>query len=182
MCEPASITALTTAVTSAATAAAPYISTATALASFAQTSQMASRQEKALQQSHNQQMNQVALQQQQINQQATEKMSERALEAQREASRLSVIAGESGTMGGSNDRVVNEAAFNASHDIATIEANRLNTQGQITAEAQGIAARTQSSLNSIKRPSLIGTGLQIAGGFVDAGTRRERNRAPTVHE
>lgn len=180
MCEPATITALATTAVSAATAAAPYIATASAIAGYVQTSQSAHAQEDAIRQGYQTQMEQTQLQQTQQNQQATDKMSERALEAHREMSRLSVIAGESGTMGGTNDRVIRESAFNAGQDMATIEANRAAGIKQTQTEAEGLRARATSNLNSIKQPSLIGTGLQIAGAFADAGARTQSNRVPTA--
>ena len=157
MCEPTTLLMMSLA-----------ISAASAGMSYVQGEKNADTQTENLQRAQDQQIGQLNLQQHQADQQAGEQMSDRALEALKETGRLTTIAGESGGGGASNGRIVNEAGFNATHDIATIEANRLNGGAQRNMDAQGVRSSTQSALNSIQRPSLIGTGLQIGGAAVGA--------------
>lgn len=157
MCEPTTLLMMSLA-----------ISAASAGMSYVQGEKNADTQTENLQRAQDQQVDQLNLQQHQADQQAGEQMSDRALEALKETGRLSTIAGELGGAGGSNARIVNEAGFNATHDIATIEANRLNGGTQRGMEVRGIHSNTQSAMNSIQQPSLIGTGLQIGGAAVGA--------------
>ncbi len=142
--------------------------------SFVNQLQAANAQADAIEANYRQQMESTAEQQRQNNAAAAQQMSERAREAQIERARLRVLAGESGLSGVSTDRIENASRFNEGYDIATIEANRLNASKQITNEAKGIRAQSQSKLNTIDRPSLIGTGLQIVGSIAQTGAETER--------
>ena len=146
------------------------ISTATAGIGFMQQSQQASVRDKAIKANYSQQMDTFKVQQAQVNKQATDEMSVRAREAMIETARLRVLGGESGLAGGSNDRIENESQFNLGTDIASIESNRRNSLNQLHQEGKAIRASGQGQINTIKRPSLIGTGLQIAGAAIDAKT------------
>lgn len=146
------------------------IGVASAGASFMQQSQQASAAEKSARENYAQQTEAIKLQYDQTNKQATDEMSVRAREAMIETARLRVLGGESGLSGGSNDRLVAESQFNLGTDIASIESNRRNSLNQLHQEGKSIRAGNQSNINTIKRPSLIGTGLQIAGAAVDAKT------------
>ena len=102
---------------------------------------------------------------------AEQQKSERALEATKEQSRLKVIAGESGALGGiSADRLMTESEANESFDMATIEANRSNANLQTGREAQAGRVSAANQLASVKRGSLVGAGLQIAGAYVNSAT------------
>jgi hypothetical protein len=192
MCEPTTLVALgvsaqaasaaaaagtMASVMAAASAVAPVIGVGSAVAGFAAQKQQADSQEAAMRQNYDIQQNQMQLQRNQNDQQASEKMSAVALEAMRETGRLSA----SGFLGGNSlIRAQNEIQMNTGTDIATLEANRLAVHNQNTTEGMAAASRTNSQMNSIKQPSLIGTGLQIAGGLADAETRKQNNRVPTA--
>jgi hypothetical protein len=76
--------------------------------------------------------------------------------------------GESGIGGGvSEDRIMNESRFNEGTDMATIEANRMSNLKQTELEAKGMRAGSVRQLSQVKQPSLIGSGLQIAGIYTD---------------
>ncbi len=83
-----------------------------------------------------------------------------------EAARLKAISGESGLAGATQDRIDMEAENNAATDLATIEANRRRQSEQ--AHTQGLSRSTQAGaqLAGIRRPSALGTGLQIMGAGV----------------
>lgn len=172
MCEPATLTALAT----FAAEAAPYVAAATAVAGYAQQQQQADKQEASVRQGYAANLNQLQVQQTQINQQATDKASAASLEALRETGRLRAIGGDAGALGASFDRQTNEVEMNTGQNIAAIEANRVSAESQATAEGMAAQARATMQLNSIKQPSLIGTGLQIAGAGVDASRRGQQNR------
>lgn len=142
---------------------------ASSVGGFFQQGQQAKANRKALQSDYAQQMDTLQTQYKQTNQQATDEMSQRAREAMIERARLRVAGGESGLFGGSNDRIVNESSFNEGTDMASIESNRQNSLRQIEQEGRGIRAGSVSQMSRIQRPSLIGTGLQIAGQAVETG-------------
>ncbi len=169
MCDPMSI-----AVTSM------VIGTASSVMGFVQQSQQASAQTKAIKANYAQQTEALKLQYDQTNKQATDEMSMRAREAMIESARLRAVSGESGLFGLSNDRIQNESAFNLGTDIASIESNRLATVKQLHQEGLETRANTASRINQITRPSLIGTGLQIAGTAVNAAGNYQaaKNKLP----
>lgn len=172
MCEPISLTAL--GITAGELAAASLaVGVLSAGASFAQQADQASKTDKAAKENYAQQSEALKVQYEQTQKQATDDMSERAREAMIERARLRVIGGESGLSGGSNDRIENESQFNLGTDIASIESNRQNSMRQLKEEGKSLRAGSQSQINQIKRPSLIGTGLQIAGSAVDAATTQK---------
>jgi hypothetical protein len=169
MCEPVTISATTLAITSAATSA-----VGSAAAYYAQ-SQAASRQTDAAQKAYDSQITQIKNQQTEESQAASAQMSERARQALIETGHLQALANESGTNGGgSNDRVTNEANFNAGTDIATLEANAQSQQRQLAMQATGAYSTAASRMASIQQPSLIGTGLQIAGAGLSSATGIKR--------
>lgn len=141
---------------------------------FVNQMQQAQAQTDAIEANYKQQMETAAEQQRQNNAAAAQEMSERAREAQIERARLRVISGESGLSGISTDRIENASRFSEGYDIATIEANRKNASTQLYNEAKSLRAQSQSRLNSINRPSIIGSGLQIVGSIASAGVEQER--------
>ena len=183
-----------TAVSSAAaatSAAVAGMSTATALAagslavgvggagaSYMQQQQQAKYQGKAARANYDQQMLTYQEQQSQVNKNATDQMSQRARENAIQAARIRAVSGESGLSGNTNDRILGESMFNFGTDVSSIESNRLAQQRQLNQEAKGIRAGTQTTMSQIQRPSLIGTGLQIAGSAMDAASIQKGLKAP----
>ncbi|UEP39982.1 hypothetical protein [Burkholderia sp. B21-005] len=156
------------------TIASMAMSAAAAAASYVQASDTSRRQEHAAQEAYDSQVVQTKNEMTQQNQAAAEQMSERARQAMIETGHLQALAADSGTNGGgSNDRVANEANFNAGQDIATMQANASSQQRQMVNQLSGSYAQAVSRTASIQQPSLIGTGLQIAGGAVNAYTSQE---------
>jgi hypothetical protein len=135
----------------------------------------AKAQNAAIEEGYAQQMVTVQEQYRQINAQSAEQMTERARAAMIEQSRLRVIAGESGISGGvSEDRIMRESKFNEGTDMATIEANRANNLKQTHLEAQGMRAGSVKQLSQVKQPSLIGSGLQIAGIYYEDKAKQDQ--------
>lgn len=151
------------------------MSAATAGLSYFEGQQAADDQAEALQQGAALMNEQTREQYRQVNAQASDEMSARALQARQERARLRVVAGESGIGGNLVDRALNQSLFNEGTDIATLENNRANTAAQLHEEAKGRTANAQSQMNSIKRPSLIGTGLQIGGAALNAYSTKKTN-------
>jgi hypothetical protein len=152
---------------------------ASVAASFGMAAHSASQQNKAIEQGYAQQMQAVQQQYDQINAQSSQQMSERALEAMKERSRMRVLAGESGVAGITEDRLMNESRFNEGTDMATIEANRSNNLKQTHLDAQGMRAGQMRQLSQIRQPSLIGSGLQIAGIYTDQQTAAAKLKKAT---
>ncbi len=104
-------------------------------------------------------------QQHQADQQATEQMVERSRRAVAEIGQMNAIFADTGVSGNTHDRLVNEAQANADADLTTIERNRQNRATQNDFEGAAIQAQAQARINSAPRPSIIGTGLQIASDY-----------------
>lgn len=97
--------------------------------------------------------------------QAAQAAFERGREATIERGRLAAAISDTGTYGGSLDRVLNEPDVNEAHDIATIEANRVARGQQIGRERVAADANARSQINAIRKPNLLGSALQIGGGL-----------------
>ncbi|KWN14379.1 hypothetical protein WT83_18200 [Burkholderia territorii] len=168
MCEPTSLSLTTMTIASMA------MSAAAAAASYVSQSQAAKRQGEAAQAAYDSQVTQTKNEMTQQSQAAADQMSERARQAMIETGHLQALAADSETNGGgSNDRVTNEANFNAGQDIAAMQANASSQQRQMVGQLSGSYAQAVSRTVSIQQPSLIGTGLQIAGGALNAYTSQE---------
>ncbi|TAM46259.1 MAG: hypothetical protein EPN55_05825 [Gammaproteobacteria bacterium] len=103
----------------------------------------------------------------QINADAAEKQSARAREAQIERSRIAAASGESGLGGINAGRLEGEAEGAYGRDATRIETDRAGAERASFIEMQGIHSRSQSRLNQIKYPSLVQSGLQIAGSYLN---------------
>lgn len=115
---------------------------------------------------------------QQVNEQSALDKTERTKQGMLERAKMSTIAGESGALGLSSDRLLNDSFMQEGTDIASLEKNRLNQGKQsgwknIQSEAGG-----QSTINTAYNaaPSLIGTGLQI-GADIYSGTKKAKDTA-----
>lgn len=128
----------------------------------------AARQEQMIQDGIAKERAATARQYEEINQVAQDESAQRYKEYLIDSARLKAIGAESGLAGATQDRVEQEAQNNASTDIATIEANRQRQTE--AAHTQGVAKQSQANvqLSSIRRPSALGTGLQIAGAGVSS--------------
>jgi hypothetical protein len=121
---------------------------------------------------------QIKNQQVEASQAASAQMSERARQAMVETGHLQALSNESGTNGGgSNDRVTNEANFNAGTDIATMQNTASSQQRSLADQARGAYSTASQRMSSIQQPSLIGTGLQIAGSTLSSATSLQRANA-----
>lgn len=119
-------------------------------------------------------MDAYATQQKQINAAATDEMSDRAREAMIQRGKLRVLAAESGLTGASQLQQERQSQFDEGFDLSRIEGNRKNAQNQSYLDAQAGRAQNQSRINSIKQPSLVGAGLQIAGAYYDEQAQEKR--------
>lgn len=103
----------------------------------------------------------------------TDQMVERSRQAARDVGTLNAIFADSGLSGNSQDRVVAETAMAADADLTTMGRNRSLRINQGNQEAAQIRAQTTSRVNSVARPSLLGSGLQIAGYEIDRRNPRK---------
>jgi hypothetical protein len=156
------------------------ITAASAVFSYLQADNQADKAEDAAFAAHNANIETYKLQQKQIDANAADQMSDRAREALIERGRLRVMSAESGLQGNSTNQIERQSMFDEGFDMARIEGNRKNSQQQAYADARAGRAANQSRINSIQRPSLIGTGLQIAGAYYTDKARKEQaQREPT---
>lgn len=177
MCEPATLSAIGAYVS----ANAGYIAAGTAIAS---TAVSAYGQYDTARQAHNSARNSAdlanaeqAAQQEQINKKATDELVARSRQATLELGALNTIFAETGVTGVSHDRLSGQVEGDAITDATTIERNRQAAASQGSVSRVAYAARAQSQANSVTRPSLIGTGLQIAAAGTDAYVRSRPARS-----
>ena len=106
---------------------------------------------------------QVAEQQRQINQQSSLEQSERIKQGMVERAQIATIAGESGALGFSSDRLLGDSFMQQGQDISSMELNRINNikQAGMTNEQAALNTRNANTKARASAGSLIGTGLQI---------------------
>jgi hypothetical protein len=161
-----------------AAAAGLIISTVSAAVSYVQQDRTARQHTRAIYEADRANLDSSLEQERQVNSQATDQKSQRTREAMIERGRLRVIAAESGLEGGL-DRIERASMFNEGYDIASIESNRMNAVAQVRAERAAGRTLTGIRLASVQRPSLVGTGLQVAGAVAEYGAAQERTRRRT---
>lgn len=119
------------------------------------------------------QYQQINEKQGQINDQSAVDQSERNKQGLLERAKMFSIAGESGALGISSDRILGDSFMQEGTDMASLEKNRQNSIKQTGWE--GKQAEGQANAASAKAygaaPTLIGTGLQIAGATVAANDK-----------
>lgn len=156
----------------AATAA--YIAVAVAAASAAVSYDQGQRQlyatSKAAYDNQELQNKQIEEQRQQVAKQAANDETERTRAAQLEEGKLRVITGESGALGLTTDKLLQDSKFQLGSDIATIESNKLTSLKQTDLNALSNYNQNTSTVNQAvnRAPTLLGTGLQIAGSSANA--------------
>lgn len=109
----------------------------------------------------------------QIAKQSANDETERRRAAQVEQGKLRVITGESGALGLSAQNLMEDSAFQEGSDISTIESNKLSAMKQTDFTGMANYNQNTSMVNqaSTKAPTLVGTGLQIAGSTATTGLR-----------
>ena len=97
-------------------------------------------------------------------------MAERHKQAMIDQAEARAIAGESGAQGFSTDRLMADSYMQLGQDLMSMEQNRSNHLAQIDVDNKAIRARGQSQANTAynQAPSVVGTGLQIAGTVAQA--------------
>ncbi|MCY0856442.1 virion core protein, T7 gp14 family [Cupriavidus sp. D39] len=156
------------------------VAAATAIAGLAIQGESARKQTNAIQAAYDDNVVQTRNQQVEQDTQAKDQMSERARQAMIETGHLQALANESGTTGGSNDRVTNEANFSAGQDIAAIQGNSQAAQKQLAQAARSGYATAVSRQSQVQQPSLIGAGLQIAGTYVSQQAKVDQAKSAAV--
>lgn len=121
--------------------------------------------------------NQVAQNQQleeqrkEIAKQAANDETERQRAAQVESAKLRVITGESGALGLTTDKLLQDSQFQLGSDMATIEANKVSSlkQTDLTGFANYVNNSSTANQAATRAPTLLGTGLQIGAGVANVG-------------
>lgn len=157
MCEPATIAMLVIAVVGA-------------VAGHQAQSRQAKAEDKATQAAYAQDQVDLAEQYRQQNDELNQQQTERTKAALFERGKLNAAYGESGLVGTSLDRILNQSDFNLGTDLSNLEANRSNLTKQTMNEGRGLQNTAQSRFNATTRPSKVETGLKIAGAGVNAYT------------
>ena len=144
------------------------LSVGSSLLQYSQQNAMVEAQNAAAEQSYQMMLEQTREQQRQINQASQVEQSERLKQGMVERAQIATIAGESGALGFSADRLIGDSFMQQSMDIGSMETNRANAIKQSQMEAKAGRQKSVNAINSAmsSAPSLLGTGLQIAGdGF-----------------
>lgn len=116
--------------------------------------------------------------QHQLDQEGTDRMVARSVDAMREVGSVQAIFADSGMSGNSQDRVVADVQRAAASDMTTLERNRAMQRTQTNNEVVAAAATRQSRINGAPRTSIIGSGLQIAGSYLDYQNRHSDGGKP----
>jgi hypothetical protein len=116
---------------------------------------------------------QNAERQEQINDQSALDKSERTKQGMLERAKIATIAGESGALGLSSDRLLADSFMQEGTDISSLEKNRMNGQSQTNWANRQAEATGKSEINRAESaaPSLLQTGLQIGSEYVNYKSR-----------
>lgn len=147
---------------------------ASAAFGYMKQSEQADAQSRAINQQAQAQNEAIAAQSAEQRADLQNKASESAIAAQKATAAIRAVAGESGVSGNTVAAVEVDSQRGLSRDIGTLETNRANAFAQAQ---RGITANTMSAANkqaAVVRPSLIGTGLQIAGAYNDYSTKNDK--------
>lgn len=161
------------------------ISAASAAFGFVSQQQAANRQEAALRQSQRLAYEDMTERQEQIRDRAAARSVDIAREAMQRQARIRVAAGEAGLAGLVVQNLLQDDYAQTGMAVGRNSLNARNALEQSEREIAGLNARYNSRVNAIDRPSIISTGLQIAGDtaneFAEAPAAVELNaEAPTA--
>lgn len=156
------------------------ISAASAMSANSAQKQQAKAEDKAIQNAYAHDQTQLAEKYRQDNDQLNQNQTERSKAAMFERGKLNAAYGESGLIGESLDRILNQSDFNLGTDLSTMEANRSNLTKQTMLEGQGLRNTAQSRFNAVTRPNNLDTGLKIAGAAVNAYSSYQATKPPTA--
>lgn len=112
----------------------------------------------------------------QLNDRSAMEQSERVKQGMLERAKIATVAGESGSLGLSADRLIGDSFFQEGTDMASMEKNRQSEIAQASMEGQQIQARGQVGNSQIasRAPTLVGTGLQIGTNVYTATKTAKR--------
>ena len=113
---------------------------------------------------------QTAEKQKQINEQTALETHERQKQGLIDRAESMAVAGESGALGFSSDRLMADSFMQQGTDLMSIEQNRSNQMKQTDINNKSARASAQSTANTAasNAPGLIQTGLQIGGSVYGA--------------
>jgi hypothetical protein len=166
MCEPTTIMLASLAISAAMTAA-----------QHEQARKQASAQEKAVKYGNALETAALSRQYDEQNSVAQENMGDRAVQNLADLGRLHALSAETGANGNTADRITDNQDNLAGKDLVTIQQNTRRQQEQ--SHAQGLSQQAQAGnmLSNIRRPSALGTGLQIGAAAASAyGTYTDGKR------
>lgn len=157
MCEPTTIMMTMAAISAASTAA-----------QYEQQRKQAAAQEKAVRYGNELETASLNRMYEEQGAVAQEQMGERAQQHLQDLGRLRATAADMGNFGNSLGRISTEQDGAYARDIVAIQTNSRRTAEQTHAQGMSAQAEANTMLSNIKRPSALGTGLQIAGTAAQA--------------
>lgn len=137
--------------------------------------------QKNAEQAYNNELEALRLQQHQDEAQAKQKIVQNQKQAIQARSRAKTAAGEAGVSGLSVDALLGDFERQEAEFKDAVRENLDNRNQQRQQEAISAGTRLQSRQNSVQpvnRPSVLGTGLQIAGNAVGAFSDYQRFSTP----
>ena len=129
------------------------------------------------------QYEQTAVKQEQINESSALEMHERQKQGMIDRAESRAIAGESGALGFSSDRLMADSFMQEGTDLMSIERNRANQAKQGDVNNKSYRASAQSTANTAyaNAPTPINTGLQIAGSVLGGQQAvRQKTLGPSI--
>ena len=143
------------------------ISIGSSLMSFAGGQQAAADQQAATNASTQSMYDQTAVKQQEINDKYAMDEAERKKQGMIDRAQSVTTAGESGALGFTMDRLLGDSFMQEGLDMMSMETNRTNAIKQTEAENKSYQAKGNAANVTAQNqaPSLLGTGLTIAGDY-----------------
>jgi hypothetical protein len=121
----------------------------------------------------------IQAQQEQVNEQASQQMSQRAVDTLRQRGHLAAAFADSGVGGNSQARAFNSVSSDETTDMATIEANRSTEIANGETQKRNSSTQASQQIQALKMPSLLGAGLRIASGTINAYGGYQQSTANT---
>ena len=146
------------------------VSTAAAVVSYIGGQQAAVNQAEAKRENLLNQYKQNEEKQKQINEASAIEQMERDKQGRIDRAETRVTSGEAGALGFTSKRLLADSFMQQGTDIQSMERNRQNAIKQTINEGEGYKASAQGKTNVAysQAPTVLGTGLQIAGDYLDS--------------
>lgn len=146
---------------------------ASAVASYVQADRQAKAQTAGIEEENRLQQADLARQQEQQREAAAAQMNEHARRSFKDASLFDVVTGEYGG-GKTADRTAQIGDIQTGEQFATITKNSALTLQESAFQGAAMSSQARAKINSVQRPSIIGTGLQLASAGLEYKTQMKK--------